>query len=180
MQFSRFFVGTYAPHADRDAIARQIVARKGTNPVGGPIVPTEIDRLRKINWFPTATAALLALLALVAVAHAVATGTRRRRRDLAVLKTIGFGRPQVRHTVEWQATAFASRRADRRYSARRASSATRSGARSHTASACASASRCHSGSCSSCPPRSSPSTLIAFFPARAAARQWPAVALRSE
>jgi hypothetical protein len=39
----------------------------------GPIVPTEIDRLRKVNWFPRATAALLALLALIAVAH--------RRRD---------------------------------------------------------------------------------------------------
>ena len=106
-QFSRFLVGTYAPNADRDAIARQIAAKKGTNLVGSPIVPTEIDRLRKINWFPTATAALLALLALVAVAHAVATSTRRRRRDLAVLKTIGFERPQVRHTVEWQATALA-------------------------------------------------------------------------
>ncbi len=106
-QFSRYLVGTYAPHADRDAIARQIAATKRTGPVGGPIVPTEIDRLRKINWFPTATAALLALLALVAVAHTVATSTRRRRRDLAVLKTLGFARPQVRHTVEWQATALA-------------------------------------------------------------------------
>ena len=106
-QFSRFLVGTYASHADRDMIAREIEAKNGTNPVGTPIVPTEIDRLRRINWFPTATAALLALLALIAVAHAVTTGARRRRRDLAVLKTIGFGRPQVRQTVEWQATALA-------------------------------------------------------------------------
>lgn len=106
-QFSRFLVGTYAANADHDAIARRIAATTGTNLVGSPIVPTEIDRLRKINWFPTATAALLALLALVAIAHAVATSTRRRRRDLAVLKTIGFERPQVRHTVEWQATALA-------------------------------------------------------------------------
>jgi hypothetical protein len=106
-EFSRFLVGTYAPHADRKAIARQILAKNGTNPVGGPVVPVEIDRLRKINWFPTATAALLALLALVAVAHAIAASARRRRRDLAVLKTIGFGRPQVRHTFAWQATTFA-------------------------------------------------------------------------
>ena len=53
------------------AVVCQIAATKGTNPVGSPIVPTEIDRLRKINWFPTATAALLVLLALVAVADAV-------------------------------------------------------------------------------------------------------------
>jgi hypothetical protein len=106
-QFSRFLVGTYGPHADRGLVARQIAAMNGTNPVGGAIVPTEIDRLRQINWFPTATAGLLALLALIAVAHAVATSTRRRRRDLAVLKAIGFGRAQVRHTIEWQATALA-------------------------------------------------------------------------
>jgi hypothetical protein len=106
-QFSRYLVGTYAPHADRDEIARRIAATKGTNPLGGPIVPTEIDRLRKINWFPTATSALLALLATIAVAHAVATGAKRRQRDLAVLKTLGFGRAQVRHTVAWQATALA-------------------------------------------------------------------------
>jgi hypothetical protein len=106
-QFSRYLVGTYTPHADRGAIARQIAARPGTNPVGGPVVPTEIGRLRTINWFPTVTAALLALLALIAVGHAVTTSTRRRRRDHAVLQTIGFVRPQVRHTVEWQATALA-------------------------------------------------------------------------
>jgi hypothetical protein len=106
-QFNRFLVGTYAPRTNHDAIARQIEAKNGTNPVGNPIVPTEIDRLRKVNWFPTATAALLALLALIAVTHTIATGTKRRRRDLAVLKTLGFGRPQVRHTVQWQATALA-------------------------------------------------------------------------
>jgi predicted lysophospholipase L1 biosynthesis ABC-type transport system permease subunit len=59
-------------------------------------VPTEIDRLRKINWFPTATSALLVLLATIAVARAVATSAKRRQRDLAVLKTLGFGRADRR------------------------------------------------------------------------------------
>jgi hypothetical protein len=106
-QVSRELVGTYAPGADREAIAHRITALPGVNPVQTPTPPTEIDRLTRINWFPTATAALLAVLALVAVAHAIATSTRRRRRDLAVLQTLGFGRPQVRQTVAWQATALA-------------------------------------------------------------------------
>src|SRR5207237_10595708 len=34
------------------------------------------------------------------------TSVRRRRRDLAILKTIGFVRRQVSATVAWQATAI--------------------------------------------------------------------------
>ena len=36
------------------------------------------------------------------------TATRRRRRELAVLKTLGFVRSQVRATVAWQATILAA------------------------------------------------------------------------
>src|SRR6266480_7742314 len=35
------------------------------------------------------------------------SAVRRRRRDLAILKTIGFVRGQVQAAVAWQATAFA-------------------------------------------------------------------------
>jgi ABC-type antimicrobial peptide transport system permease subunit len=178
-QFSRFLVGTYSAHAERAAIARAIDAKKGTVPVSGPAVPTEIDRLRQISWFPKATAALLAVLALVAVAHAVATSTRRRRRDLAVLKTIGFGRPQVRHTVAWQATAFAVGglivgiplgvfageivwRAMAHSLGVRAVFALPLGLALLVPGAILAV------------------NAIAFFPARRAARQWPAAALRSE
>src|SRR5205085_11772522 len=43
-------------------------------------------------------------LALVAVGHALVTSVRRRRSEIALLKTIGFGRRQVGATVAWQAT----------------------------------------------------------------------------
>ncbi len=43
-------LGSYTPA--QLAALRRILATKATNPVGSPIVPTEIDRLRKINWFP--------------------------------------------------------------------------------------------------------------------------------
>jgi ABC-type lipoprotein release transport system permease subunit len=41
------------------------------------------------------------------VGHASVTAVRRRRRELAQLKTIGFGRRQVSATVAWQATTLA-------------------------------------------------------------------------
>lgn len=53
-------------------------------------------------------ATLLGALALVAVGHALVTGVRRRRRELALLKTLGFDRGQVRATVAWQATTLAA------------------------------------------------------------------------
>src|SRR5439155_5623267 len=41
------------------------------------------------------------------LAHLLVTSIRRRRRDLAVLKTLGFSSGQVRTTVAWQATTLA-------------------------------------------------------------------------
>ncbi len=44
--------------------------------------------------------------AIATVAHALVTAVRRRRRDLALLKTLGFTRRQVSASVAWQATTF--------------------------------------------------------------------------
>ncbi len=74
----------------------------------GPRVPVEVDRLRQINWLSVTLAALLAILALVAVGHALVTSVRRRRQELAVLKTLGFTRRQIRCAVAWQATTLAT------------------------------------------------------------------------
>ena len=52
-------------------------------------------------------AGLLALLAASTLAHLLVTSVRRRRRDLAVLKTLGFVRRQVSAAVAWQATTVA-------------------------------------------------------------------------
>ena len=46
------------------------------------------------------------MLALATIAHLLITSVRRRRRDLAVLRTIGFTRAQVRSTVAWQAATL--------------------------------------------------------------------------
>ena len=73
-------------------------------PDPGRRVAVEIVRLQQIDWFPATLCALLGTLALLAVGHALVTAVRRRRRDLALLKTLGFDRRQVRATVAWQAT----------------------------------------------------------------------------
>jgi hypothetical protein len=55
---------------------------------------------------PVALSGLLALNAAGTMAQTLASSTRRRRRDLAILKTLGFVRRQVRHAVAWQATTI--------------------------------------------------------------------------
>jgi predicted lysophospholipase L1 biosynthesis ABC-type transport system permease subunit len=113
--FSRYLLGDYAAGADRAAFARRVgtTSRRSHQAfqlgrVIGPAVPVEVDRVRQISWFPAVLASLLAGLGLAAVGHALITGVRRRRRDLAVLKTLGFDRRQVRTTVAWQATTLAA------------------------------------------------------------------------
>jgi ABC-type lipoprotein release transport system permease subunit len=75
--------------------------------MGGPTRPPEIERLRNVGWIAPGLATLLGVLALIAVAHALITTARRRRRELAVLKALGFDRRQVRATLAWQATTLA-------------------------------------------------------------------------
>jgi ABC-type antimicrobial peptide transport system permease subunit len=53
-------------------------------------------------------AAVLIVFATGTLAHVLLTGVRRRRQDLAVLKTLGFTRGQVLGVVAWESTAFAA------------------------------------------------------------------------
>ncbi len=102
------FVVKLAPGVDRDAAIR---AQRKASVFGGPITPTlpaEIDRVRQIRRLPLALAVFVAVIALVAVGLALVSSLRRRRRELAVLKTLGFTRRQVRATVAWQASTVAA------------------------------------------------------------------------
>jgi ABC-type lipoprotein release transport system permease subunit len=94
-----------APGADRAAAVRKLrrIGGDSGEPLA-PRVPAEIDRVRRIDGLPVALAAFVAVVAVVAVGFALVTTVRRRRRALAVLKTLGFRRGQVRATVAWQAT----------------------------------------------------------------------------
>ena len=105
---SFYLVGRVAPGAQLAEVERRVAAIPGVAQTLGPSVPVEVDRLRQVNWLPATLAALLAVLALVAVGHALITSVRRHRRELAVLKTLGFDRHQIRATVAWQATTIAT------------------------------------------------------------------------
>lgn len=69
--------------------------------------PAEIVNYRTIGVTPTLLASGLALGAVVALALTLIASVRQRRRDLAVLKTIGFVRRQLAAAVAWQATVAA-------------------------------------------------------------------------
>jgi hypothetical protein len=105
---SFYFVGRAAPGANVAAVRRRVAATPQIQRPFGPSLPLEVDRLRHVNWLPTALGGLLATLALLAVGHALVTSVRRRRRELAVLKTLGFDKRQIGATVAWQASTIAT------------------------------------------------------------------------
>ncbi len=67
----------------------------------------QIHTLGGAGSAPVVLAAVVALMAAATLGHTLITSIRRRRLDLAILKTLGFSRRQVSSTVAWQATALA-------------------------------------------------------------------------
>jgi hypothetical protein len=104
------FLVRFAPGVSRDAGLAAV-----TNDMQGlpnPFIfaaerPGNVTSLARIANVPVLLSGLLALMAIGTLAHTLVSSTRRRRRDLAILKTLGFVRPQLRGTVAWQATTLA-------------------------------------------------------------------------
>jgi ABC-type antimicrobial peptide transport system permease subunit len=105
------FLVRFAPGVSRDAglaaVANDI---KGLpNPyVNAAERPASVVSLASIAGLPVAFSGLLALMAAGTLAHTLASSTRRRRRDLAILKSLGFIPRQLRQAVAWQATTIAA------------------------------------------------------------------------
>jgi len=70
--------------------------------------PSDIVAYRDVRSTPTLLAAALALLAVLTLTHGLISSVRRRRRELALLKTLGFTRRQVSGTVAWHASTVAA------------------------------------------------------------------------
>jgi hypothetical protein len=66
--------------------------------------PAEIVNYRSMGTTPAILGAGLALGAVVALGLILVTSVRRRRRELALLKTLGFTARQLSAVVAWQAT----------------------------------------------------------------------------
>ena len=78
-------------------------ARLGPYVVQGPATPTDLVNFGRVQDLPLLLGVALSLLALLTIIHLLLTSVRRRRRDFAVLRSLGFTRRQVRNAVRWQA-----------------------------------------------------------------------------
>jgi predicted lysophospholipase L1 biosynthesis ABC-type transport system permease subunit len=69
--------------------------------------PADVENLRRVSALPSVLATLFAAVALLTVGHMLVSSVRRRRHDVAILRTMGFVRRQVASAVAWQATTVA-------------------------------------------------------------------------
>jgi hypothetical protein len=69
-----------------------------------PLRPAEIVNYRSLGTTPAILGSALALGAVVALGLTLVASVRRRRRDLALLKTLGFTRRQLAAVVAWQSS----------------------------------------------------------------------------
>ena len=108
-----FILLRYKPGTNLRAAAAQLTARMTATgcPPGFCLVsadqrPSDIRDYTGVRDTPLVLAVALALLAIATLTHVLLTSVRRRRRDLAIFKTLGLLRPQVLSVVLWQASAL--------------------------------------------------------------------------
>jgi hypothetical protein len=104
------------PHAPRDTFLvrfaagtdkRAALARLRRSGQATPGVrPTDLANFSRVDSMPFVIGGVLGTAAIATLVHTLLTSIRRRRRDLAVLKTLGFVRGQVSRAVAWQATTI--------------------------------------------------------------------------
>ena len=97
----------WKPGADLVAARRRLAALpEGVTRPLSAIVPLEVDRLEQIDALPWVLGGFLALIGIFGVGYVLVSSVRRRGRELAVLKTLGFRRRQIGATVATQATVL--------------------------------------------------------------------------
>jgi hypothetical protein len=69
-----------------------------------PLRPAEIVNYRALGTTPAVLGSALAVGAVVALGLTLVASVRRRRRDVALLKTLGFTRRQLAAVVAWQSS----------------------------------------------------------------------------
>jgi len=100
------------PGADHTVAMRTLdtIARDTTNTANFGVAvektlrPAEIVNYRSLGGIPAFLGAGLAAGSVAALTLTLVASVRRRRRDLALLKTLGFTRRQLASTVAWQST----------------------------------------------------------------------------
>lgn len=69
-----------------------------------PQRPSDVKGITEVRGTPYVLAAVLGVLAMLTVGHTLTSDVRRRRREFAVLKALGFSRWRVATIVAWHAT----------------------------------------------------------------------------
>jgi hypothetical protein len=100
-----FALVRWAPGAEAkgDAALRAL----GADYVAPATLPSAVSELHSLRALPLVLAVFFGLLAIATVAHALVTTVRRRRHDLAILRSFGFTARQSRVAIAWQATLLA-------------------------------------------------------------------------
>jgi predicted lysophospholipase L1 biosynthesis ABC-type transport system permease subunit len=70
--------------------------------------PADISDYARVQQTPLVLSLILGFLGVATLAYVLVSSIRYGRRDLAILKTLGFARRQVSSTVAWQATVIAA------------------------------------------------------------------------
>jgi ABC-type lipoprotein release transport system permease subunit len=72
------------------------------------VKPNDVVNFGGIQALPFVLAGILGVLGVATMTHLLASAVRRRRRDLAILKTLGFSRGQITAAVLWQSALLAA------------------------------------------------------------------------
>jgi hypothetical protein len=101
----------FAPEADREVTRARLeegLAGVGRFPGSAQVLPVQrpaqIVHYESMGGTPALLGGVLVVAAVVSLGLALASGVGRRRRDLSILKSLGFTRRQVSETVVWQSS----------------------------------------------------------------------------
>jgi hypothetical protein len=107
--FEDFVLVKWAPGIRVSAAQHRLAALgEGMFFSGAAELPTAVVSLGDLRSLPLWLGMFFALLASATVAHALVTTVRRRRQELAILRSIGLTRTQSRIAIAWQATLIAA------------------------------------------------------------------------
>jgi FtsX-like permease family/MacB-like periplasmic core domain len=96
------------PGANAAAVTARLNAELA--PIGADVADLRdtpnLSNFKRIQALPLLLAGLLAVAGAATLVHTLISSIRRRRRDLAILSTLGFSRGQVSGIVAWQASTL--------------------------------------------------------------------------
>jgi ABC-type antimicrobial peptide transport system permease subunit len=97
-----------APSRNASAVARDLTRRypEQMSRYSYPSRPGDVANVSGLRNYPRVLAAFTAILAVAALQNVLATTLRRRRRELATLRTLGLTPGQVSRCIAWQSLSL--------------------------------------------------------------------------